>query len=184
VLTAYPNLVVMRTLSKIGMAGLRVGYTISAPAIAAVLEKLRPPYNLSALDQRAAEVMLEHGAAWCAARAHDVVVERARLAAGLATRASRCFPARRTSSSCARPTRSRSGSGSPTRASACAGSMPAGSRAACGSPSEPRPRPMRSSLRCESGPSGADGVRRRRAAAIERSEGRTEVDDEALAVEG
>jgi histidinol-phosphate aminotransferase len=40
-LAAHPNLVVMRTLSKAGMAGLRVGYTISSPAIAAVLEKVR-----------------------------------------------------------------------------------------------------------------------------------------------
>jgi histidinol-phosphate/aromatic aminotransferase/cobyric acid decarboxylase-like protein len=37
------------------MAGLRVGYTVSTPAIAALLEKLRPPYNLSSVDQCAAE---------------------------------------------------------------------------------------------------------------------------------
>lgn len=85
-LAAHPNLVVMRTLSKIGMAGLRVGYTISAPAIARVLEKVRPPYNLSALDQRAAEVMLTRGRAWSRARAADVVAERERLAAALAAR--------------------------------------------------------------------------------------------------
>src|SRR6185503_21124706 len=78
------NLVVMRTLSKLGMAGLRVGFTISSPAIAALLEKVRPPYNLSALDQVAAELLLEHAAAWCAARAADVIAERGRLAAALA----------------------------------------------------------------------------------------------------
>lgn len=83
-LPAHPNLVVMRTLSKIGMAGLRVGYTVSSPAIAALLEKVRPPYNLSSLDQRAAEVALEHATTWCAARAAEVVAERARLAAALA----------------------------------------------------------------------------------------------------
>jgi histidinol-phosphate aminotransferase len=83
-LAAHPNLVVMRTLSKVGMAGLRVGYTIASPAIAHLLEKVRPPYNLSALDQRAALFMLREGAAWCAARAAEVVAERARLAAGLA----------------------------------------------------------------------------------------------------
>ena len=43
----HPNLVVMRTLSKIGLAGLRVGFTIASPAIAQLLEKVRPPYNLS-----------------------------------------------------------------------------------------------------------------------------------------
>jgi histidinol-phosphate aminotransferase len=91
VLAEHPNLVVMRTLSKLGMAGVRVGYTISSPAIAALLEKLRPPYNLSALDQRAAEFLLEHASAWCAARAAEVVTERARLASALAARGLEVF---------------------------------------------------------------------------------------------
>jgi histidinol-phosphate aminotransferase len=85
-LAAHPNLVVMRTLSKIGMAGLRVGFTISAPAIARVLEKVRPPYNASALDQRAAAFLVEHASEWCAARAAEVVAERGRLAVALAAR--------------------------------------------------------------------------------------------------
>jgi histidinol-phosphate aminotransferase len=92
VLADHPNLVVMRTLSKLGMAGLRVGFTISSPAIAATLEKLRPPYNISSLDQRAAEFLLEHASEWCAARAADVVAERTRLAAALAARGLEVFP--------------------------------------------------------------------------------------------
>lgn len=92
VLAEHPNLVVLRTLSKVGMAGLRVGFTISSPAIAALLEKLRPPYNLSALDQRAAEFLLEHAAAWCAERAAAVVAERSALAAALAARGLEVFP--------------------------------------------------------------------------------------------
>jgi len=91
-LAAHPNLVVMRTLSKIGMAGLRVGFTISAPAIVSVLEKVRPPYNLSSLDQRAAEFLVEHGSAWCAERAAEVVAERGRLAAALSARGLDVFP--------------------------------------------------------------------------------------------
>jgi len=91
-LAAHPNLVVMRTLSKLGMAGLRLGYTISSPAIARVLEKVRPPYNVSALDQRAAEVLLEAAAPWCAARAADVVRERGRLAAALTALHAEVFP--------------------------------------------------------------------------------------------
>lgn len=91
-LAAHPNLVVMRTLSKIGLAGLRVGYTISAPAIAAVLEKVRPPYNVSALDQRAAELAVEHASAWAAARATDVVAERARMAIALGALGVHVFP--------------------------------------------------------------------------------------------
>jgi histidinol-phosphate aminotransferase len=92
VLADHPNLVVMRTLSKLGMAGLRVGFTISSPAIAALLEKLRPPYNVSTLDQRAAEFLLDHAAEWCAARAADVVAERTRLAAALTARGFEVFP--------------------------------------------------------------------------------------------
>jgi histidinol-phosphate aminotransferase len=91
VLADHPNLIVMRTLSKLGMAGLRVGFTISSPAVAALLEKLRPPYNLSALDQRAAEFLLERASEWCAARAADVVAERGRLAAALAARGFEVF---------------------------------------------------------------------------------------------
>ncbi|MGE5182782.1 MAG: pyridoxal phosphate-dependent aminotransferase, partial [Acidobacteriota bacterium] len=83
-LAAHPNLVIMRTLSKVGMAGVRVGYTVSSPAIAHLLEKVRPPYNVSSLDQRAALFMLREASDWCSARAAEVVAERARLAAGLA----------------------------------------------------------------------------------------------------
>ena len=83
-LARHPNLIVMRTLSKIGLAGLRVGYAVASPAIAALLEKVRPPYNLSALDQRAAELLVTRADAWCAARAADVVASRGGLAAGLA----------------------------------------------------------------------------------------------------
>lgn len=83
-LAANPNLVIMRTLSKVGMAGMRVGYTVSSPAIAHVLEKLRPPYNVSSLDQRAAIFMLTEAHEWCTARAAEVNSERGKLAEALA----------------------------------------------------------------------------------------------------
>jgi histidinol-phosphate aminotransferase len=83
-LAAHPNLIVMRTLSKVGMAGVRVGFTVSSPAIATLLEKLRPPYNVSSLDQRAAQFLLREAKSWCAERAAEVVRERPRLAAVLA----------------------------------------------------------------------------------------------------
>lgn len=83
-LAKHGNLVVMRTLSKVGMAGVRVGFTVSSPAIAQLLEKLRPPYNVSALDQRAARFLLDEAGAWCAERAADVVRERPKLVAALA----------------------------------------------------------------------------------------------------
>jgi len=91
-LADHPNLVIMRTLSKYGMAGLRVGYSVSSPAIAAVLEKVRPPYNLGALAQRAAEFLLDRAAGWCAARTAEVVAERPVLAAALAARGFEVFP--------------------------------------------------------------------------------------------
>ena len=50
----FPNVVVVRTVSKIGMAGLRLGYAVGAPATGShELEKMRPPYNVSSLTQAA-----------------------------------------------------------------------------------------------------------------------------------
>jgi histidinol-phosphate aminotransferase len=83
-LAAHPNLVVMRTLSKVGLAGLRVGFTITSRAIAHLLEKLRPPYNVSSLDQRAAVFLVEEAAHWRGARVAEVIAERGRLAGELA----------------------------------------------------------------------------------------------------
>jgi histidinol-phosphate aminotransferase len=91
-LAAHPNLVIMRTLSKIGMAGLRVGFTISSPAIARVLEKVRPPYNVSALDQLAAALLISMAGDWCEQRAAAVVVEREKLAAALQAKGVEVFP--------------------------------------------------------------------------------------------
>jgi histidinol-phosphate aminotransferase len=45
----YPNMTVMRTFSKVyGLAGLRIGYGISAPEIISTMEKIRQPFNLNA----------------------------------------------------------------------------------------------------------------------------------------
>lgn len=56
----YPNLVVMRTLSKLGLAGLRLGYLCGAPEWLTELDKLRLPYNINTLTQLSAEFALEH----------------------------------------------------------------------------------------------------------------------------
>lgn len=84
-LPELPNLVVMRTLSKLGLAGLRVGYLVADDAIVREVEKVRPPYNLGSLNQRAALWVLRQHGAWLRERAAEVVAERARLAAALAT---------------------------------------------------------------------------------------------------
>jgi histidinol-phosphate aminotransferase len=86
-----PNLVVMRTLSKVGMAGLRVGFLAASHGLAQLLEKVRPPYNLGALPQAAACFLLTEAADWCAARAAEVVAERPHLAAALAARGFETF---------------------------------------------------------------------------------------------
>jgi histidinol-phosphate aminotransferase len=54
-LARYPNLVVTRTFSKAyGLAGLRIGYALSDPGIADVLNRIRQPFNTSSLAQAAA----------------------------------------------------------------------------------------------------------------------------------
>ena len=59
-LDRYSNLVVTRTFSKAyGLAGLRVGYSISSPTIADVLNRLRQPFNLNLLAQAGAQAALQ-----------------------------------------------------------------------------------------------------------------------------
>ena len=59
-LPRYPNLLVLRTFSKIyGLAGLRIGYGIGAPELIASLEKVRQPFNVSLAAQYAGEAALE-----------------------------------------------------------------------------------------------------------------------------
>ena len=59
-LREYPQLLVMRTLSKLGLAGLRLGVLAGAPAWIAELNKLRLPYNVNVLTQLFAEHILKH----------------------------------------------------------------------------------------------------------------------------
>ena len=57
----YPNLIVLRTLSKAyGLAGARVGYGAACRSLMEVLYKVKPPYNVSNLSQLAARVCLEN----------------------------------------------------------------------------------------------------------------------------
>ncbi len=56
----YDNLIILRTLSKaFGLAGLRVGYLLSPPAVYQKLEELRSPYNISRYSAGAASILLE-----------------------------------------------------------------------------------------------------------------------------
>jgi len=55
----FPNLVVLRTVSKLGLAGIRLGYLAASAAWAEQFNKVRSPYNVNVLTQTAAEFMLE-----------------------------------------------------------------------------------------------------------------------------
>ncbi len=59
-LRQYPNLIVTQTFSKaFGLAGLRVGYALSSPEIADVLNRVRQPFNVNSLALLAAETALK-----------------------------------------------------------------------------------------------------------------------------
>ena len=59
-LTRFDNLLVMRTLSKIGLAGLRIGMLVGSNSWLDELNKIRLPYNINALSQASATFMLDH----------------------------------------------------------------------------------------------------------------------------
>jgi histidinol-phosphate aminotransferase len=61
------NVLVVRTFSKAyGLAGLRLGYGMGAPALIASIEKARGPYKTSGVAERAAVAAVTEGAAWVA----------------------------------------------------------------------------------------------------------------------
>jgi len=76
----FPNVAVMRTLSKIGFAALRVGWMIGHPDLIAALDKVRQPYNVNAVSQRLAGVVLDELSAEVDGIVRTVKEERERLA--------------------------------------------------------------------------------------------------------
>ena len=79
----HPNVLVLRTVSKIGMAGLRLGYAVGARAWTDELEKLRPPYNVNALTQAVVPLLLAERRL-LDAQAASIRAERERLGTALA----------------------------------------------------------------------------------------------------
>jgi histidinol-phosphate aminotransferase len=59
-LNQYPNVLVMRTFSKTGLAGLRLGYLLGGAKIIAEIDKIRLPYNINVLTQSLVESALQH----------------------------------------------------------------------------------------------------------------------------
>ena len=74
----HPNMIILRTLSKIGLAGLRIGVLTASPAIVQELDKVRLPYNINVLSQTAALTALKF---WSVLNRQikELIAERKRL---------------------------------------------------------------------------------------------------------
>ena len=79
----HEHVLVMRTLSKFGLAGVRLGYLAGAAALVDEVDKVRPPYNIGALNAEATLFALEHADEF-ARQAALLRCERTRLQAALA----------------------------------------------------------------------------------------------------
>jgi histidinol-phosphate aminotransferase len=77
-LAEFPNLVVMRTLSKLGLAGIRLGYAVGLPEWIREFDKVRSPYNVNSLTHVVAERVLAHHDV-LDAQAKRIIAERARM---------------------------------------------------------------------------------------------------------
>ncbi|MBN9340771.1 MAG: histidinol-phosphate transaminase [Comamonadaceae bacterium] len=78
----HGHVLLMRTLSKFGLAGVRLGYLIGPAALVQEIDKVRPPYNVSVLNAEAALFALEHADVF-AAQAAELRAGRDRLVAQL-----------------------------------------------------------------------------------------------------
>ena len=74
----HSHVLLMRTLSKFGLAGVRLGYMMGPRALIAEIDKVRPPYNISVLNCECALFALEHQAVF-AAQAQALIAQRALL---------------------------------------------------------------------------------------------------------
>ncbi|MBQ0944348.1 histidinol-phosphate transaminase [Ideonella sp. 4Y16] len=81
-LQRHEHVLLMRTMSKFGLAGVRIGYLIGRAPLIAELDKLRPPFNISVLNCEAALFALEHVDEY-ARQAAIIRSERARIFAAL-----------------------------------------------------------------------------------------------------
>jgi histidinol-phosphate aminotransferase len=81
-MTRHSHVLLMRTMSKFGLAGVRIGYMMGPKALIAEVDKVRPPYNISVLNGEAALFALEHADVF-AAQAQDLREQRSALQQGL-----------------------------------------------------------------------------------------------------
>jgi len=81
-ITQHSHVLLMRTLSKVGLAGVRLGYMMGPKALIAEIDKVRPPYNISVLNCECALFALENQDVF-RAQALDLIAQRAMLLAAL-----------------------------------------------------------------------------------------------------
>jgi histidinol-phosphate aminotransferase len=74
----HGHVLLMRTLSKFGLAGVRLGYMMGPKALIAEIDKVRPPYNISVLNCECALFALAHADVF-AAQAADIRAQRMAL---------------------------------------------------------------------------------------------------------
>ena len=79
----HGHVLLMRTLSKFGLAGVRLGYMVGPKALIAEIDKVRPPYNISVLNCECALFALEHAEVF-AQQAAQIREEREKLSHSLA----------------------------------------------------------------------------------------------------
>ena len=77
-ITQHSHVLLMRTLSKFGLAGVRLGYMMGPKALIAEIDKVRPPYNISVLNCECALFALENADVF-AEQALDLIAQRAML---------------------------------------------------------------------------------------------------------
>ncbi|MDP1953365.1 MAG: histidinol-phosphate transaminase [Polaromonas sp.] len=78
----HSHVLLMRTMSKFGLAGVRIGYMMGPKALIAEIDKVRPPYNISVLNYECALFALEHAEVF-AAQAQELRAQRAIVFAAL-----------------------------------------------------------------------------------------------------
>lgn len=80
----HSHVLLMRTLSKLGLAGVRLGYMMGPRALIAEIDKVRPPYNISVLNYECALFALEHSEIF-STQARELRSQRAMLFESLST---------------------------------------------------------------------------------------------------
>jgi histidinol-phosphate aminotransferase len=78
----HSHVLMLRTLSKFGLAGVRLGYLMGPTALIAEIDKVRPPYNISVLNYECALFALEHQEVFTA-QAQEIRAQRAMLLGAL-----------------------------------------------------------------------------------------------------